>query len=253
MGHAIRHTAQDQIGRVRRRYGSAVQLLVLTSLVGFAYGLATSPYFAVREVSVDAPDSGLAKQALANLHLPAGASTLLYPVQRLARGLERCPQIKRAVVERDLPGRLIVRVWRRQPVAAAQSDGQWALLDEEGICVDTTAQLPVSLIQCYGLTQGPPAVGQRLAPEELELLSATLSGLRGQPITRGLVMDFSDPYLIQIHSPTGVLGKLGTREDLERKLALFVAIMQQLEEKEARPAYIDVRIMQRPVWQPRPR
>ncbi len=224
----------------------------MTVAVSFAYGLAVSPYFAVRDVQIRAPDSALAKLALAGTNVPSGASTLLYPVQRIAEQLENCPEIKKVAVERDLPGRLVVHIQRRHPVAAIRTDEEWALVDEEGICTTTTNALPDSLIHFYGLADNPIEPGQQLNGSELRLLSETLAGLENYSTTEGLVMDFANRYLIQIHSPSGVLGKLGSPDNLKRKIIMFVAIMQQLEEKGHRPAYIDVRIMERPVWKPPP-
>jgi len=248
--HAIRYSSQRQPER-QSRYLRAAHLLVLTVAASFIYGLAVSPYFAIRDVQIRAPDSALAKLALADTKVPSGASTLLYPVQRIAEQLEDCPQIKKVSVERDLPGRLVVHIERRHPIAAIKADSEWALVDEEGICVATTNVLPDSLIYFYGLTNTPLEPGQQLNSSELRLLSETLAGLENVSTTGGLVMDFTDRHLVQIHSPSGVLGKLGSLDNLQRKIMMFVAIMQQIEEKGRQAAYIDVRIMERPVWKPR--
>ncbi len=223
----------------------------MTVAVSFTYGLAVSPYFAIRDVQIRAPDSALAKLALARIEVPSGASTLLYPAQRIAEQLEDCPEIKQASVERDLPGRLVLHIKRRYPIAAIKTNKQWALVDEEGICVGTTTALPGSLIHFYGLANTPLEPGEQLTGNELKLLSETLEGLKDCSATEGLVMDFTDRHLVQLYSPTGVLGKLGSPDNLKRKIMMFLAIMQQLEGKGRRAAYIDVRIMDQPVWKPR--
>jgi len=225
----------------------------LTVVVSFGYGLAVSPYFAIRDVQIHAPDSALAKLALASTKVPSGASTLLYPVQRIAKQLEDYPEIKQASIERALPDRLVVHIERRHPVAAIRTDEQWALVDEQGMCVAASTELPASLIHFYGLANNPLEPGELLNSSELKLLSETLAGLKDCSATEGLVMDFTDRHLIQIHSPTGVLGKLGSPDNLKRKIMMFLAIMKQIEEKGHRAAYIDVRIMDQPVWKPQPK
>ncbi len=228
-------------------------MLALTVAASFGYGLAVSPYFAIRDVQIRAPDSTLAKLALTRTEVPSGASTLLYPVQRIAEQLEDYPEIKQASIERALPGRLVVHIERRHPVAAIKTDEQWALVDEEGICVATATALPASLIHFYGLANNPLASGEQLNGSELKLVSEALAGLEDCSATEGLVMDFTERHLVQIYSPTGVLGKLGSPDNLKRKIMMFLAIMQQLEEKGHQAAYIDVRIMDQPVWKPRPK
>ncbi len=228
-----------------------MKLVGLTIAVSFVYGLLGSPYFAIREVHVEAPDSELAKQATGLITVPYGASTLLYPVQRIVQTLDQCPQVQRAWVKRELPSRLVIHVSRRYPIAALQTGGQWALVDEEGVCVGNSAARPPTLIHVYGLLTAPLEPGGRLVDPQLSLLIKTLDAVPDKLLRQGLVMDFTDLHLIQIHSPSGVLGKLGSPGNLKRKIMMFVAIMQQLEEKGKHPAYIDVRIMDRPVWKPR--
>ena len=67
---------------------SAVRLVGLTTALSVVYGVAASPYFAVRKIEVNAPDSNLAKEAGAQIDVPPNASTLLYPVQRIVEALE---------------------------------------------------------------------------------------------------------------------------------------------------------------------
>ncbi len=251
MCHTIRYSADRQLVRRGGRYRSALKLVGLTIVVSFVYGLLASPYFAIREVHIEAPDSELAKQATALITVPYGASTLLYPVQCIAAALDECPQVQRAWVERDLPSRLVIHVWRRYPIAALQIGGQWALVDEQGVCVGSSTARPPSLVHAYGLLTKPLAPGERLVEPQLGLLTETLDAVPDKLLRPGLVMDFTDLHLIQIHSPSGVLGKLGSPDNLKRKIMMFVAIMQRLEEKGKRPAYIDVRIMDRLVWRPR--
>jgi len=252
MCHAIRYLAQEQSGP-QGSYRRAVQLLALTVVASFGYGLAVSPYFAIREVQICAPDGAIAKLALAKTKVPGGASTLLYPVERLAKQLEEYPEIKQASIERALPNRLVVHIVRRHPVAAIGTNEEWALVDEQGICVSTSTELPASLICFYGLVEKPLEPGQQLNGTALQLLRETLEGLKDYSDSAGLVMDFTDRHLIQIHMPTGVLGKLGSPDNLKRKIMMFLAIMEQLEGKGHQPAYIDVRIMDQPVWKPQPK
>jgi len=224
---------------------------VLTAVLSFAYGVGISPYFQIREVQVIAPNPQLAQQVLAQIDVPGDASTLFYPVAKLARAAEECPGIKRAQVRRHLPSRVVVRVWAREPVAAIKCDGGFSLVDEEGVCVNCTAQAPVDFVQIYGLTKTPIPAGQRLKSDHLQLLTECLAGLGDDEVKSGLIVDFSEEYAIRLYTADGVRGKVGTPDNLQRKVMMFAGILKELQRKGKQPAYIDVRIMDRPVWKPR--
>ena len=235
----------------RLRYRRAVRLAGLVIVLSFAYGVGTSPYFWIREVQVIASDPQLAQQALAQIEMPGEASTLFYPVEKLARAVAECPGIKRAQVGRDLPSRVVVRVWPRVPVAAIKCSEGFALVDEEGVCVRCAPQAPVQLMHVYGLINEPLAPGHKLATDSLHLLTQCLAGLESDQVKSGLIIDFSERYAIRLCTGDGVQGKVGTPDNLQRKVMMFAGILGELQRQGKRPEYIDVRIMDRPVWKPR--
>ena len=234
----------------RLRYRRAGKLAALVVVLSFVYGVGTSPYFWVRQVQVIAPSPQLAEQALAQIHVPAEASALFFPAQRLARTVEKSPAIKRAQVERDLPAKLVVHVWPRVPIAAVKCGDQFSLVDEEGVCVRQAAQAPERLMRIYGLVKRQVTPGQRLKDADLDLLTQCMAALKDKQIGSGLVIDFSQRYVIEVCTATGVRGKMGTADNLQRKLMMFAAILEELRQKGHDPEYIDVRIMDRPVWKP---
>lgn len=234
----------------RRWYRLAAQLAGLVIVLSFAYGVGTSEYFWIREVQVIAPTPQLAQQVLAQIEVPATASALFYPVQRLAQAVEQCPQIKQAQVKPDLPSRLVVRVWPRAPVAAIKSNAGFLLVDEEGVCISQASEAPADLIQIYGLIGQPIPAGQKLKPHVLRLLTECVTALEGEEVKSGLIIDFSQRYSIKLCTAAGVQGKVGSSDNLQRKVMMFAAILKDLQRRGAQPAYIDVRIMDRPVWKP---
>jgi len=233
-----------------RWYRRAAQLAGLVVVLGFAYGVGTSEYFWIREVQVIAPTPQLAQQVLAQIEVPATASALFYPAEKLARTVEECPTIKRAEVKPDLPSRLVIQVWPRVPVAAIKSNAGFLLVDEEGMCISQTPETPVDLIQIYGLIGQPIAAGQTLKPHMLHLLTECVTALEGEEVKAGLIIDFAQRYSIRLCTAAGVQGKVGSPDNLQRKIMMFAAILKDLQRRGAQPAYIDVRIMDRPVWKP---
>ncbi len=235
----------------RLRLGQAAKLVGVVVVLSFAYGVGTSSYFWIREVQVIAPEPQLAQQALARIQVPAEASALFYPVRQIVSGLETYPPIRRAVVKRDLPGRLVVHIWPRTPVAAVKYGPTFGLVDEKGVCVSCVSRPPSDLPHIYGLIDDPLAPGEQLQDADQHLLTQCLAGVADNQIKHGLVIDFSEQYAIQLCTANGVRGKVGTTDNLKRKVMMFAGILKELEGQGKQPAYIDVRVMDRPVWKPR--
>ncbi len=68
-----------------------------------------------------------------------GAPILRFdPVAAQAR-IEALPWIEKAIVERRLPGLIVVQVEEQRPAALWQSDGKWAVIDEGGSVIEAAS------------------------------------------------------------------------------------------------------------------
>jgi len=208
----------------------------------------------VREVRVVAPDRDLESRVRQVLAPPPEASCLLFPVGKAERKILRIPQVAAARVERELPGRLVVVVARRRPMAAVLLDGRWHLVAADGVVIEALgAGVAAPLdprLQVFGVPLPAMVPGGRLSGEWLGLLLATASGVRSASWTRGLVLDCAQPLDLKCRA-AGVTGLLGGPQDLANKTCLFARLVQGLQREGHQPAHVDVRIPGRPVWRPR--
>ncbi len=236
----------------RRRGRSGAQLILLACLGGFALGLAQSPLFWITEVRVDAPDPPLAEAASRVIQVPAQASTLFYPVSAVERQAQQLPQILSVQVTRDLPHRLVVKVTRRLPTVAMQTEAGVLLVAEDGVITNLVppGQKAPPLPLLIGLAPTSAQPGQRLAPEAASLVAEVGRAAAAHGLGAGLRLDFARPFDVRL-TIEGVEGLLGGSDNLERKLSLFAQVWRELQKQGAHPAYIDVRLMDRPVWRPR--
>jgi len=247
-----RNEEQESRALRRERARSGVQFIALACLAGFAFGLAQSPLFWITEVRVDAPDPLLAEAASRVIQVPAQASTLFYPVSAVERQAQQLPQILSVQVTRDLPHRLVVKVTRRLPTAAVQTEVGTLLVAEDGVITNLvpSGQDVPPLPVLTGLATGCSRPGQRLAPESASLVAQVGRAAAAHGLGAGLHLDFARPFDVRL-TIGEVQGLLGGSDNLERKLSLFAQVWRELEKQGAHPAYIDVRLMDRPVWRPR--
>ena len=241
---------QEVRSRRRERGDRGLRLLLLAGLGGLLVGLAASPLFAIREVQVIAPDPELAALARQALRLPAGASALLYPVAEVERQLRQAPQIRAAWVERELPGRLVVRVERRRPVAAVELPDRFLLVGDDGVILDQRAAGTAPRLPLFcGLSVTALAPGEPLPPAAAELVSEVTGAAQSAQLGPNLRVETAQPLDLRL-TAGATEGLLGSPDNLTRKVLLFAQILQELSSMGHRPAVIDVRVMERPTWRP---
>lgn len=223
---------------------------MVTALFAFLWGVCNSPLFSVTEVELLAPDRETHKLAAAAIRIPDTASTLFYPVSRIERQVAKIPQIQGVDIERRPLHALRIRVYRRIPVALAPSPaGGCFLIGSDGVLAGVApagAKLPrLPVMVGLGLSGARP--GDRLPEWPAWMVGHTTRAASEAGLTGAWRLDCSQPFELRLTAGT-VEGFLGGTDNLERKIHLFATCLQGLRQQGKRPAYIDVRVMERPVW-----
>lgn len=89
--------------------------------------------FALRAVYLEGRRRTPLAEINAVLQLKRGAPTLALPLDSLRARLEKLSHVRRAEIERTLPGTLHIRITEREPIARWQHDGEVTLVDQDGI------------------------------------------------------------------------------------------------------------------------
>lgn len=113
---------------------SAAVVLVLLLSAGLAYcyhALLDAPWLRVGEVEITGLKNVDRRQVLNALKVPRDVNALTVKLSDLAKRVEALPWVKSAVVRLDLPGRLVVEIEEREPLALLFA-GEFLLLDSEG-------------------------------------------------------------------------------------------------------------------------
>ena len=75
------------------------------------------------------------EELLEAVHLSRGAPILAFDIEAARQRVEALPWIRSARVERMLPDTILLNVEERQPLALWQHQGQFALIDHEGVVI----------------------------------------------------------------------------------------------------------------------
>ena len=228
------------------RFGALV--LFIVPLAGLLAGIAVSPVLGIRDVTIIAPTASLGQEVQRQLQVPAGASMLSYPLNRITVQVQRCCRVKTVAVERTGPHQLTVTVTARQPFAALDDGDGFTVVSRDGVCLYRLPQPPAGMPVVKGLIAPRPTLGLSVPPERLLWLQDLLAGAAKVSLQKGLRVDFAQPHFIQVGTPDGLIGVLGNVNNLARKMAIVGRVAAQLRQEGKTVEQIDVSTPETPVW-----
>jgi cell division protein FtsQ len=160
-------------------FGACVPLIMLLSaaLAHSYYSLLDAPWLRVDEIQILGLKHLDRKEVLNALGVPRHACVLNLKLAELAKNTETLPWTRSTVVRLDLPGRLVVELAEREPVAIVYAD-DFYLLDAEGkLFIKATIEQYPKLLLVTGFSGMNLKQGAYLPPEPLEPFKRLIESL----------------------------------------------------------------------------
>jgi len=232
---------------MKQHHRLGILFLVISPLLGLLAGIGSSRLMAVDKITVIAPKIGLGKEVARQLEVPVGASMLFYPLSRVTEQAQRCYRVRKVSVNRVSPHELAVTVTAQEPYAAVVVNGEYTVINREGLCLYRQPTAPPKLPVLVGMAAGRPALGTRFPADRMQWIHDVLAGATKVGLREGLQVDLSKLHQITVRAE-GLQGTLGNVNSLTRKMTVLGRLMEQLREQGARTAAIDVSIPEKPRW-----
>jgi len=235
----------------RRRLSSLSRVLRLCALglaLELVYAVLFSPRLALRRIEVRG-DREVCEQVAARLRLPRNTSFFLAPTKQLARQVASVPAVRNARVARHFPGRLVVTVEKREPVAVIRSAEQALLVDAQGVVYAIRNEWGWGQPELVAPHVTPKTMSGGEAKVELARLLAVLRAFGPSPrlgVAR-LELDRGDEITAVLES--GAQVRLGTQDQLPAKIRLLTAVLRKLGPE--RIASLDLSDPNGAYWRPR--
>jgi len=249
-GYVFEATAATSVRRVnwaplaafwRSHDGVVLSVLLLAAVAWASYLFFGTDDFYVYSMAVEG-NLAVPEQEIFETSGLDGQSIFWIDPQHAAEVVARLPDIKAAEVSCELPNRVTVRVEERQAQVVWQWQDRQFWVDDYGVVLNPRGVLSEALI-IQDDSPAPPRLGGRvdaeavLAAQQLHDLRPQLRAVSYDP-NRGLVLE----------SQTGCPVYLGVGGDMASRLAIWEALEADLRKQGIRPAYIDLRYPQRPVY-----
>ena len=235
----------DGEGRRRRWWPWAVAAVVGVLVV--AAGAAISPALDVDDVVVQGVDGRRAAQVRAAADLGTGDAMVALDGGAVAARVEDLPWVRTASVRRSWPGRVVVEVQERAPVAALAGAGRWVLVDADGRRLARVRQPPGGVVAVEGvLAQGPTGSRvDRKAAGAIELSRRLPPAVRFRLPRVQVDTDGRLDLVLRIEGERDATATFGRPEDLRDKVLSLATVLESVDLRGL--SKIDLRIPGAPV------
>ncbi|GAB3186258.1 cell division protein FtsQ [Micromonospora palomenae] len=181
-----RFMARARQRRMRAALPWAVAAAVLAVATLVAWTVLGTGLFGVREVRVVGAELVTPVEVREAAGVPDGVPLARVDLAATGRRIGALAPVERATVTRDWPGTLVVTVVERTGVAAVPRDGQFVVLDADGVVFRTAPRAPDGLPVVRLATPGPDDPGTRAALEVLAVLTPPLRAELTELTVQGL-------------------------------------------------------------------
>lgn len=147
---------------------------VLAVLALLAWVAAASPLLGVRAVRVEGAGMVTEDQVRAAAAVPVGTPLVQVDLAEVARRVGTLAPVRRAVVRRDWPSTLVIRLQERIPAAVLAAGDRYQVMDATGVVFRTDAVRPPGVPLLRVAAPGPRDQTTRAALSVLAALSPVL-------------------------------------------------------------------------------
>jgi cell division protein FtsQ len=229
-------------GDVLREIGNAFLLLgaivfVTTALVIGYDRVLRSPALEIRETVVKGCKELTEKEILTLASIRSSTNLLTVNQDAIARRIRANPWVRNVFVGREFPGRLVIAVREKRPVALLNKGNGLFLVDDEGktfkkLEAGEESDLPV-LTGC--VREGIP--DEALVKKSLALLK-DLAGIRNGPdIGRVSEIHGNDTFGLSLFADSGLCLQMGF-DGYENKLRRLTSVMADLDRKNLKTGFL---------------
>ncbi len=211
------------------------------------------PYFNI--ITIKAANNKIVSSAdiVALSGLYKGNNIFYIDTGKSAQALLKNPYILSAKVERKLPSTIIITVKEREAIYYGQVQGKFLVIDKSGIVLEERSDIKaMKLIKLDGFDYSKAKVGETLAADDsrkLEFIGSLNDIMKVDEkfISNVTSVDAGDLLMLKVYYGNFCI-KLGSMDNLDKKLNTAANILDREEFKQAKGGYVDVSFDGNPVY-----
>ena len=216
---------------IRRTRGRTLTALYVVLCAEIIAAVLTSPKLSVKRVQIAGTEGLPAAEAQAVTQaafLPAGKNEFLVSTGNLEKKLKNLPCVRQAAVSRRFPDGLQAHIVLRQPAAVAQTSAGDFEVDRSGVAIRSARpEILASLPHIALLRPRPVTIGLSLNDTALDAALEALEKAHSDSFLHiaKIEVDLSDNLCLNMQD--GIKARLGSPEDIPKKISLLSAAYRQ--------------------------
>lgn len=216
-------------------------ILALCSLVLIIH----SSYFEVKDIQLAGLVRVQSEEVLEIIGELKGQNIFLIPGREIVNRLISFKRIQGAMLERKLPGTLIIKINERDGLAFFKSKENWIELSEDGKILQIYTEDKLSDLPRVNGLNIEMVNNQVYLTAELKYCLELLKNLLPM---QNMINDISYiPEGVQVTFNSNTVLFLGEAIDLEKKITIFLAILEEIGVNLEQIKYVDLRFCEKPV------
>ena len=255
MSTAARVRTDPRISRRRRAIERSRRrrlLITVGSIALFAVAVWIvfwSPVLKVREVVVLGSKHVDSRDVARVAGLDSSDNLLLVSPGGVEDKVAELPWVKRARVDRKLPGTVRVKIVERKPaMVLSLSNQRWTLDGFGNVLAEGIADDKLPVLAAASITE--PEAGARLDAEEIQAALEAWRSLSNKVRSRVAAVLAPTPERITLSLDTGTQVRFGAAESLDAKNEVLEVLLAELQAEGRSVSYIDVRVPSSPALSP---
>jgi cell division protein FtsQ len=224
-------------------------------LIALITGLILSlPVWRLSDVQVEGTKYFPVEKIISVAAIPANENIFQIDTDEIHKKLSAIVQFREVRVNRRLPGTILIRIKERAPFAVVLIDNIPSLIDEDGYIL-ARKSLATSIYSAD--IEGLPAIrgikgsmlekGKRLGETDRAFIKDSLNLLKRFLNTNSIQVEVGDRSDITIYIEDIIKVRIGSAEDIDRKVKVLSVLLDHSKDKLDKLKYIDVRLPDEPV------
>ncbi len=233
----------NNMGKRKINFGESLFFIFFILLASFV--LLVSPLFEIREITVEGNRELTPEKIIAQSGITAGVNIFKVNLRESAAAVKTLPMVKEADVFRDLPGRVVIKVAERKPVALVPAQDGFVAVDMDGVCVRGARVGEKGLPVITGIDAQVPYLGQSLQSENLAFVLKVIAELPAELVNNLSEVKRDQNGQIILYTLQGVPCRLGYPDDAAKKGTILIQVLKELRGRKIE--YIDLSLPGAPV------
>jgi cell division protein FtsQ len=251
---ALRAETGERVGREKGKGGSAVRTALLGGVLVASLAILLWVYTGtgvlnVKRVEFRGNEKLQADYLRALTGIGGDTHLLKMDVKAVESALLSEPYIARADITRHYPNTVEIEIVERRPSGYVLQNGKYALIDQEGMVLESVDAVPPGLVEIKDLALPLLLAGNKISGAEFasvtSLIGSLPQALREKTAAAGINKD--DGLYIMADGTTVIYGEA---DDFSRKNAIALMALSVLVPRYGAIEYIDVSYPEHPVIKP---